>query len=144
MARIAEISNDVHKARSEALEAARSQIDKQFGKGSLMKLVNLRELYPDTYEDDVYVKVCDEVYETICVFERQESTSARQRHRRETQYMSSEKSKPSKAARQRRRPVFRSRSQALSTSWGKTLPRQGRKSIWRISPATWRHTPTHV
>ena len=38
MARIAEISNDVHKARSEALEAARSQIDKQFGKGSLMKL----------------------------------------------------------------------------------------------------------
>ena len=38
MARIAEISNDVHKARFEALEAARSQIDKQFGKGSLMKL----------------------------------------------------------------------------------------------------------
>ena len=33
-----EISNDVHKARFEALEAARSQIDKQFGKGSLMKL----------------------------------------------------------------------------------------------------------
>lgn len=54
-----------------------------------MKLVNLRELYPVTYEDDVYVKVCDEVYETICEFERQESTSARQRHRRETQYMSS-------------------------------------------------------
>ena len=38
MARIAEISNNVHKARFEALEAARSQIDKQFGKGSLMKL----------------------------------------------------------------------------------------------------------
>ena len=54
-----------------------------------MKQVNLRELYPDTYEDDVYVMVNDEVYETICEFERQESTSARQRRRRETQYVSS-------------------------------------------------------
>ena len=38
MSKITEISSDVQKARSEALEAARSQIDKQFGKGSLMKL----------------------------------------------------------------------------------------------------------
>ncbi len=38
MSKITEISGDVQKARSEALEAARSQIDKQFGKGSLMKL----------------------------------------------------------------------------------------------------------
>ena len=42
MAKIAEISKDVSKdvqaARTQALEAARSQIDKQFGKGSLMKL----------------------------------------------------------------------------------------------------------
>ena len=27
-----------------------------------MKQVNLRELYPDTYEDDVYVMVNDEVH----------------------------------------------------------------------------------
>ena len=38
MSKITEISSDVQKARSQALEAARSQIDKQFGKGSLMKL----------------------------------------------------------------------------------------------------------
>ena len=38
MAKIAEISKDVQAARTQALEAARSQIDKQFGKGSLMKL----------------------------------------------------------------------------------------------------------
>ena len=38
MAKIAEISTDVQKAREQALEAARSQIDKQFGKGSLMRL----------------------------------------------------------------------------------------------------------
>ncbi len=38
MAKTNEVQNDVKRARAEALEAARSQIDKQFGKGSLMRL----------------------------------------------------------------------------------------------------------
>ena len=33
-----EKNENVKKARAEALEAARAQIDKQFGKGSLMRL----------------------------------------------------------------------------------------------------------
>ena len=35
-----------------------------------MKQVNLRELYPDAYEDDEYVDVSDEVYETLTLFPR--------------------------------------------------------------------------
>ena len=38
-----------------------------------MKQVNLRELYPDAYEDDEYIDVSDEVYETLCEFEPAEA-----------------------------------------------------------------------
>ena len=43
MAKINDNNDSVQKARAEALEAARAQIDKQFGKGSLMKLGDARE-----------------------------------------------------------------------------------------------------
>lgn len=50
-----------------------------------MKQVNLRELYPDSYEDNEYVDVSDEVYETLCEFERKEAAIARQKHRHEAE-----------------------------------------------------------
>lgn len=43
MAKINENTEAVQKARREALEAARAQIDKQFGKGSLMRLGDAKE-----------------------------------------------------------------------------------------------------
>ena len=48
-----------------------------------MKQVNLRELYPDAYEDDEYIDVSDEVYETLCEFERKEAAIARHKRRHE-------------------------------------------------------------
>ena len=48
-----------------------------------MKQVNLRELYPDAYDDDEYVDVSDEVYETLCEFERKEAAIARHKRRHE-------------------------------------------------------------
>ena len=51
-----------------------------------MKQVNLRELYPDAYEDDEYVDVSDEVYETLCEFENEEEAYHRRRHRNKAIY----------------------------------------------------------
>lgn len=48
-----------------------------------MKRVNLRELYPDAYGDDEHVDVSDEVYETLCEFERKEAAIARNKRRHE-------------------------------------------------------------
>ena len=51
-----------------------------------MKQVNLRELYPDAYEDDEYVDVSDEVYETLCKFERKDEAFDRRKHRNKAIY----------------------------------------------------------
>ena len=51
-----------------------------------MKQVNLRELYPDAYEDDEYVDVSDEVYETLCEFERKDEAFDRRKHRNKAIY----------------------------------------------------------
>lgn len=51
-----------------------------------MKQVNLRELYPDSYEDNEYVDVSDEVYEALCEFENEEEAYHRRRHRNKAIY----------------------------------------------------------
>ena len=51
-----------------------------------MKQVNLRELYPDAYVDDEYVDVSNEVYETLCEFERKDEAFARRKHRNKAIY----------------------------------------------------------
>ena len=51
-----------------------------------MKQVNLRELYPDAYEDDEYVDVSDEVYGALREFERKEEALDRRKYRHRAQY----------------------------------------------------------
>ena len=51
-----------------------------------MKQVNLRELYPDAYVDDEYVDVSNEVYETLCEFERKDEAFDRRKHRNKAIY----------------------------------------------------------
>ena len=51
-----------------------------------MKQVNMHELYPDTYDDDEYVEVSDEVYEALCEFENEEEAYHRRKHRNKAIY----------------------------------------------------------
>lgn len=48
-----------------------------------MNRVNLRDLYPDAYEDDEYVDVSDDVYDALCESERKEAAIARHKRRHE-------------------------------------------------------------
>lgn len=46
-----------------------------------MKMINLRELYPDVYKTDTYVEVSEEVLDAIQSAQRMEATYERRMYR---------------------------------------------------------------
>ncbi len=51
-----------------------------------MKMINLRELYPDVYKTDTYVEVSEEVLDAIQSAQRMEATYERRMYRHKAHY----------------------------------------------------------
>lgn len=65
-----------------------------------MKEINLRELYPDTYNTDTFVEVADEVWAAISSSQRAEAAYERRKYRHKAHYSLDYGNGIEKAARQ--------------------------------------------